>query len=68
MAKTLELNGWGELVQLRHGALADGGGKLFVDEARWWEKRHSSTGHSAGAFSFGARAARAVCKKSTDIT
>ncbi|CAK9095167.1 Methyltransf_21 domain-containing protein [Durusdinium trenchii] len=42
MAKTLELNGWGELVQLRHGALADGGGKLFVDEARWWEKRSAS--------------------------
>lgn len=41
MAKTLELNGWTS-VQLRQGALANEVGQLFVDEARWWEKRSAS--------------------------
>lgn len=41
MAKTLELNGWTS-VQLRQGALANEVGQLFLDEARWWEKRSAS--------------------------
>eukprot|EP00434_Breviolum_minutum_P024890 symbB.v1.2.021982.t1/scaffold1899.1/size238565/18 len=41
MAKTVELNGWTK-VQLRHGALANELGQLYVDEERWWEKRSAS--------------------------
>ena len=42
MAKTLELNSWTR-VELRQAALAAGGGHLFVDEARWWEKRREAS-------------------------
>lgn len=47
MAKTLELNGWTS-VQLRQGALANEVGQLFVDEARWWEKRRDVWSRDGG--------------------